>query len=59
VPHHEDVKVKLESAAPEPTQRTELGLLEWELALAPGAEQDVRFDFTVEHPRGMSLLGLP
>jgi len=34
-------------------------LLEWELALGTGEKQVVRFDFTVEHPRRMALLGLP
>jgi len=59
VPRHEDIKVKLESAEPKPTERTELNLLDWELTLAPGEERVVRFDFTVEHPRSMSLIGLP
>jgi uncharacterized protein (TIGR02231 family) len=59
VPRHEDIKVKLESARPKPTEQTELNLLDWELTLVPGEKQAVRFDFTVEHPRGMSLVGLP
>jgi uncharacterized protein (TIGR02231 family) len=59
VSRHEDVKVKLESAEPTPAEQTELNLLDWELTLAPGERQVVRFDFTVEHPRSMSLLGLP
>jgi len=59
VPRHEDIKVKLESAEPRPTERTELDLLEWVFTLAPGEKQIVRFDFTIEHPRGMSLVGLP
>jgi uncharacterized protein (TIGR02231 family) len=59
VPRHEDIKVKLESAEPKPTEQTELNLLDWELTLAPGEKQVVRFDFAVEHPRGMSLMGLP
>ncbi|HIP96160.1 MAG TPA: mucoidy inhibitor MuiA family protein [Anaerolineae bacterium] len=59
VPRHEDIKVKLESADPKPTERTELNLLNWKLTLGPGRKQVVRFDFTVEHPRGIRLLGLP
>jgi uncharacterized protein (TIGR02231 family) len=59
VPRHEHIKVKLESAEPRPAEQTELNLLEWELTLAPEEEQVVRFDFSIEHPRGMSLLGLP
>jgi len=56
---HEDVKVKLEFADPKLTQQTELNLLDWELTLAPGESRVVRFDFTVEYPRTMSLMGLP
>ena len=59
VPRHEDIKVKLESAEPRPTEQTKLNLLEWELVLAPGEKQVVHFGFVVEHPREMSLLGLP
>jgi uncharacterized protein (TIGR02231 family) len=59
VPRHEDIKVKLESIEPKPAEHTELNLLEWELALSPGEKRVVRFDFMVEHPREMSLLGLP
>jgi uncharacterized protein (TIGR02231 family) len=59
VSRHEDIKVKLESAEPQPTEQTELNLLDWELTLAPGEKRVVRFDFTVEHPREMSLIGLP
>jgi len=59
VPRHEDVKVKLEFADPKPTQQTELNLLNWELVLAAGESRVVRFDFTVEYPRTMSLMGLP
>ena len=58
VPRHQDIKVKLESAEPKPQEQSELNLLEWELTLAAGAKQIVRFDFTVEHPQGMDLLGL-
>ncbi len=59
VPRHEDIKVKLEFAEPKPAQQTELNLLEWTLTLEPGGKQVVRFDFTVEHPREMRLVGLP
>ena len=59
VPRHEDIKVKLESAEPKPVEQTELNLLDWELTLAAGEKRVVRFDFTIEHPQGMSLMGLP
>ncbi len=59
VPRHEGIKVKLESAEPKPAEQTELNLLDWELELASGEKQVVRFDFVVEYPREMNLLGLP
>jgi uncharacterized protein (TIGR02231 family) len=59
VSRHEDVKVKLSSVEPEPSEQSELNLLDWELELAPGEKQGVRFGFTIEHPRAMRLTGLP
>lgn len=59
VSRHEDVKVKQTSTEPEPSERSELNLLDWELELAPGEKQSVRFGFTIEHPRAMRLTGLP
>jgi uncharacterized protein (TIGR02231 family) len=59
LPRHEDVKVKLELVEPKPMEQTKLNLLDWELTLAPGEKRSVRLYFTVEHPRGMSLIGLP
>jgi uncharacterized protein (TIGR02231 family) len=59
VGRHEDIKVKLTSIKPEPADQSELNLLDWELELAPGDKQVIRFEFTVEHPRGMRVVGLP
>lgn len=59
VARHEEVKVKLESADPKPSEHSELNLLDWELSLAPKEKRTVRFDFGVECPQEMELLGLP
>ncbi len=59
VARHEQVKVRLEAAEPKPASQTELGLLDWELVLAPREERTVRFDFVVEHPRDLPIRGLP
>jgi uncharacterized protein (TIGR02231 family) len=59
VPRHEDVKVKLSSTEPAPAEQSKLNLLDWEFELEPGEKQIVGFGFTVEHPRGMQLVGLP
>lgn len=58
-PRHEDIKVKLEAATPEPAEQSKLGLLRWELALAPGEKRDARFEFSVEHARDATVTGLP
>ena len=59
VPRHEDIKVKLESVEPKPAEQSELDVLRWELELEPGERQAVRFDFLVDHPREMRVVGLP
>ena len=55
----EQVKARLEWPEPKPALQTDLGLLEWQLTLAPREERTVRFEFSVEHPRDMSVVGLP
>ena len=59
VSRHEEIKIRLESADPRPTKQSELNLLDWELTLAPKEKRVVRFDFSVEHPQGMEVVGLP
>ena len=59
VSRHEQIKVKLEAAEPGPAEQTELNLLRWELTLAAGEKLTVRFDFSVEYPRDMKVVGLP
>lgn len=59
VARHESIKVKLEEADPRPSEQTELGLLRWELELAPHQRRTLRFDFQIEHPREMQVIGLP
>lgn len=56
---HEEVKVKLETVQPQPSEQTDLGLLDWELALDPSEKITIQFTFMIEHPRHMSLLRLP
>ena len=55
----EQIKVKLEGADPKPTKHTDLNLLEWKLTLAPATKQTLHFEFVVEHPRSMEVVGLP
>jgi uncharacterized protein (TIGR02231 family) len=55
---HEDIKVRLDSSDPRPTRQTELNLLDWEFTLSPGEKRTIRFDFSVEHPQTMEVVGL-
>jgi uncharacterized protein DUF4139 len=58
VARDEQIKVKLEAADPKPAEQSELGQLEWKLVLEQGARRTIRFDFSVEHPRSMDVIGL-
>lgn len=58
VSRDEQIKVKLEAVEPKPAEQSELNMLEWKLALEAGAKRKLRFDFTVEHPRNMDVMGL-
>jgi uncharacterized protein (TIGR02231 family) len=59
VPRHEKVKVRLLDVRPQPTARTKLDQLTWELQLAPGEERRVEWRFVVESPGDLDLTGLP
>jgi len=56
---HEEIKVRLETTEPRLTKQTELNLLEWELALSPRQKLTLRFDFSVDFPQTMEVIGLP
>ncbi|MGH2538352.1 MAG: mucoidy inhibitor MuiA family protein [Candidatus Promineifilaceae bacterium] len=58
VPRHEEIKVRLERATPPPAEHSDLNLLAWHLKLPAGAEQKVSFEFSVEHPRPLQVVGL-
>jgi uncharacterized protein (TIGR02231 family) len=55
----EQIKVRLEAADPRPAEHSDLNLLEWKLNVPAGAKLTVRFEFVVEHPRALVILGLP
>ncbi len=59
LPRHEQIKVKLASVTPQPTEISELNLLEWKLDLPAEEKQTIRFDLQVEHPRALRIIGLP
>jgi uncharacterized protein (TIGR02231 family) len=59
VSRNEDIKVRLESVDPKPTELTELNQLEWKLLLEPKEQRTLRFDFSVESPQNIKVIGLP
>jgi uncharacterized protein (TIGR02231 family) len=58
VARHEQIKVRLEQVGPEPAERSELNLMEWRLRLAPGGKQIIQYEYLVEHPRAVEIVGL-
>lgn len=56
---NEDIKVGLTLVNPEADKKTDLGQLEWKFSLEPGQKREIRFEFSVEHPRDKSVAGLP
>ena len=59
VPRHEDIKVKLEFAAPKPTSHENMNELTWEISQEAREKRTIRFVFSVEYPTAMELIGLP
>ncbi len=59
VPRDEQIKVKLEAYDPKPTEHTHLNLIEWKMNVAPGTKPVIRFEFSVEFPRSLDVIGLP
>jgi uncharacterized protein (TIGR02231 family) len=58
VARHEEITVKLLSSSPDPTERSELNMMEWHFSLPAGATEKVRYEYQVEHPRSLQVSGL-
>ncbi len=59
VPRHERIKLRTLDIRPQPTERTKLEQLTWELTLNPNEERRVEWRFVVESPRSMNVVGMP
>lgn len=59
VPRHERIKVRVLDLKPQPTSRTRLDQLSWELSLAPNEERQIEWRFVVEAPADLDVSGLP
>jgi len=59
VSKHEEIKIRLEDANPQPAEQSELHLLKWDFNLVAQEKRPVRFDFSVEYPPALDVVGLP
>lgn len=58
VSRHEEIKIKLEQVSPAVAEQTELNMLEWRLSLAAKETKTIVYEYAVEHPREMDVMGL-
>ena len=57
VSRNEQIKVRLNRTKPQ-IQSGEMGALQWNLTLAPQDKQEIYYQFTVEHPPQLTIMGL-
>jgi uncharacterized protein (TIGR02231 family) len=57
VSRNEQIKVRLIRSNPQ-VQTGDLGILEWSLTLLPQSSQELYYQFTVEHPPELTVMGL-
>ncbi|BCL37041.1 mucoidy inhibitor MuiA family protein [Nostoc sp. MS1] len=57
VSRDEQIKVRMNGSKP-PIQLGEMGILEWILNIPPQGRQEVSYQFTVEHPPELTVIGL-
>ena len=57
VSRNEQIKVRLNRSNPQ-IQLGEMGILEWAIALLPQSQQELSYQFTVEHPPDIAIIGL-
>lgn len=57
VSRNEQIKVRLNRTKPQ-IQSGEMGTLQWNLTLAPQDKQEIYYQFTVEHPPQLTIMGL-
>ena len=59
VSKHEEIKVRLDRAEPNPDSKDDLNRMTWNLSLPPQSKKLVQFQFIVEAPSDMEIRGLP
>ena len=59
VPRHERIKIKPLDFRPQPTAKTKLEQMTWEMQLAPGEERKIEWRFTIEAPADLNVTNMP
>lgn len=58
VSRHDQIKIRLDRAVPEPVEHTDLHLLKWQLDMAAGEKKTIQLEYQVEHPRALPVAGM-
>lgn len=58
VSRHEEIKVDLQKVEPKPSKVSDLHIMEWHLTLEAGEKKTINIVYDVDHPRGMTVVGL-
>lgn len=59
VSQHEEIKVRLDKAEPNPDKKDDLNRMTWKLSLPPKTKKLIQFQFVIEAPADMEIRGLP
>lgn len=59
VPRHERIKIKPLDFRPQPSSKTKLEQLTWEMQLAPGEERKIEWRFAIEAPADLNVTNMP
>jgi uncharacterized protein (TIGR02231 family) len=58
VSRNENIKIKLDLVKPTATEHSDLNMLQWQFTLAPDNEQTISYEFLVEYPQAMNVVGI-
>lgn len=59
VPRHERIKIKPLDFRPQPTSKTKLEQMTWDMQLAAGEERKIEWRFTIEAPADLNVTNMP
>lgn len=59
VPRNERIKIKPLDFRPQPTSKTKLEQMTWDMQLAPGEERKIEWRFTIEAPNDLNVTNMP